>query len=137
MPKPSRPVFAASRVLASKEESTSSSSIGGSESTPPLPRRTVEPGAKVSLSLPGTTSTYFRPSAERGRTTNEVSLASGSTVLSSLRSTTATLSWSSVLPLVLIRVAPICSTAPTRKPPTRTSLPLTSFAPLGSWTFRS
>ena len=72
-------------------------------------------------------STYLSPSADFGRMITVESLGSGSTARSSLSPTTATLEPSSW------RWAVIESTAPTRVPPIRTSLPLTRFAALGAW----
>ena len=70
-------------------------------------------------------STYLRPSADFGRMITVESLGSGLTPRSSLRPISATLvSFSS-------RFALIESTAPTRVPPIRTSLPLTRLAALG------
>ncbi len=66
------------------------------------------------------------PSGERGRTRAVVSRASGSTCLSSFISTIAI-----ALPESLVPGRSRC-TKPTRKPPTRTSLPFTSFEPVGS-----
>ena len=74
-------------------------------------------------------SRYLRPSADFDRTITLESLGSGSTVLSSFRSTFA---WT----------APVCgsctgstdSTKPTRTPLIRTSLPGTSVSALGIWT---
>ena len=84
--------------------------------------------------MPGWISMYFSPSAERGRTRSLVSRASGSTFLSSARSATATLRRS---PFTVVTAGFRSLTTPTRNPPTRTSLPLTSLAPDGSSAFRS
>ncbi len=72
------------------------------------------------------TSTYFRPSAERERTSSEESLGSGPASLSSVSPSTAiTVPSRSVLGVILV-------TAPTREPPILTSLPTTSWAALGT-----
>ena len=69
----------------------------------------------------------LRENAERWRTSSVVSFASGCTDLSSFMCTRA---------IVFFNRGSYCgtilSTTPTRKPPTRTSLPFTRFAPLGS-----
>ena len=49
----------------------------------------MSPSWKVCFERPGISSTYFRPSAERGRTESVVSTDSGSMFLSSFRSSTA------------------------------------------------
>jgi hypothetical protein len=77
---------------------------------------------------------YLSPSAERGRTRSFVSRASGSIFLSRLSSATATARRS---PFTMRTSGAMSFTTPTRKPPTRTSLPFTSFAPDGSSAFRS
>ena len=94
----------------------------------------MAPAANVCLPLPGVTSTYFRPSADRGRILIVELRASGSTVLSSFIAMTATLL---VSPPLRTTFGVISSTTPTRKPPTRTSLPATSLLPVGSSAFRS
>ena len=76
---------------------------------------------------------YLSPSAERGRTRNCVSRASGSIFLSRLSSATATLRRS---PFTVVTFGLTSLTTPTRKPPTRTSLPFTSLPPDGSSAFR-
>ena len=96
----------------------------------PLPSSIVPPAVIVLSALPGVSSTYFSPSAERGRIASPESTDSGSTVLSSLSSSTA-------IERSPSRRAVILSTTPTRKPPVRTSLPFTSLAPEGSSAFRS
>ena len=73
-------------------------------------------------------STYLRPSADFGRMMIVESLGSGSTARSSFMPMTATLEPSSRRRVVIV------STAPTRAPPMRTSLPLTSAAALGAST---
>ena len=78
---------------------------------------------------PGISSTYLRPSAERGRSPPVVSTASGSIDLSSLRSSTA---MARSLPFTTTRSPLMSLTMPTRKPPARTSLPFTSLAPFGT-----
>ena len=95
---------------------------------------TVSPDCQVALLVPGLSSMYLRPSAERGRTRNCVSLASGSTFLSSFSTATATLRRS---PFTVVTSGLMSLTTPTRKPPTRTSLPFTSLPPDGSSAFRS
>jgi hypothetical protein len=76
--------------------------------------------------VPRVISTYFRPSADFGRMITVESFGSGSTARSSFIPITATLEPSSR------RLVVIESTAPTRAPPIRTSLPLTSAAALGA-----
>ena len=127
-PKPVRVSCWSWRFFASNVFSRSSNSTG----LPAFSSGIVEPALKVSFDLPGWISTYFSPSAERGRTISVESVASGSTVLSSFRSRTAT---ERSLPSggVLRNRVRIVSTMPTRKPPTRTSLPSTRFAPPGTW----
>ena len=71
-------------------------------------------------------STYFSPSAERGRTISVESFGSGSTLFSSFIVITA-----STLPSAWC-TGTMSVTAPTRSPPMRTSLFFTRFAPLGS-----
>ena len=85
----------------------------------------VSPSSKPESERPRVISTYLRPSADFGRMITVESFGSGLTSRSSLRPISATLvSFSS-------RFALIESTAPTRAPPIRTSLPLTRFAALG------
>ena len=119
-PKPTRLSPAAWRVGASNIPSTWSSSTGmrvwrcGS----------VAPSASVRRETPRSSSTYFRPSAERGRT---VTCESAGTA-PSLRSSFSV----SCAPTLPPGSATGCipETTPTRKPPERTSLPGTRFAPL-------
>ena len=89
----------------------------------------MSPSLKVRLARPGISSTYFSPSAERGRTDSVESTDSGSIVLSSFRSSSAIARSS---PSTVRRALVISSTIPTRKPPARTSLPFTSLAPFGT-----
>ena len=126
MPKPSSALREFTRVGSSKVEKRSSSSSGCEA----LASGSVPPASSSLLLSPGVSWMYFRPSAERGLTLTAVSFASGSTVLSSFSSTTARARPS-------ITVGVIFSTTPTRKPPTRTSLPSTSLAPFGSTAFTS
>ena len=70
----------------------------------------------------------MRPSAERGRTDMVESTDSGWIFLSRLRSSTA---MARSLPSTVFRSLVMFLTIPTRKPPARTSLPFTSFAPFG------
>ena len=127
LPKPWSDLRASARVSGGKLESTSSSSgafgvaflIG-----------IVSPSWNVFSARPGISSTYLRPSAERGRTDRVESTASGSIALSSLRSRTAITRSS---PFTVTRALLISLTMPTRKPPARTSLPFTSLAPFGTW----
>ena len=83
------------------------------------------------LALPGVSSTYFRPSADFGRTMNVVSTGSGWMSRSSFRSRRAL-----GLPLAL-GTGLILLTVPTRAPPIRTSLPFTRLAAFGTLAFRS
>ena len=129
-PNPARASCEFLLVLSSKVEKTSSSSSPSLA----LLSGSVSPAANVCLELPGVISTYFRPSADRGRTLIVVSRASGSTVLSSFISTTA---MAVSPPLTETTLGEIVSTTPTRKPPTRTSLPATSLLPVGSSALRS
>jgi hypothetical protein len=127
LPNPSSDLRASVRVSGGKVDSTSSSSgalvvaflIG-----------IVSPSWNVLRARPGISSTYFRPSAERGRTDRVESTASGSIDLSSLRSSTAIARSS---PFTRTRSLLMSFTIPTRKPPARTSLPCTSLAPFGTW----
>ncbi len=73
-------------------------------------------------------SRYLSPSAERERTIIVESTGIGSTSRSSLRSRRALR-----LPSASCSGS-IASTAPTRTPPTRTSLPGTRVSALGTWT---
>ena len=123
-PKPSSDARELSRVSSSSVEKTSSSSRPSLE----LRSGMVSPAVYVDLPSPGVISTYFRPSAERGRTLIVVSVASGSTVLSSFIAITATDLRS---PSSSTTFGVMSSTTPTRKPPTRTSLPFTSLLPVG------
>ena len=91
----------------------------------------MSPAESLRSPAPGVSSTNLIPSGERGRTLAVVSAASGSTFLSSFRFTIATALPESLTP------GPTRSTKPTRKPPTRTSLPFTSLAPVGSSAFTS
>ena len=127
-PKPSVAPWIAGRVSRSKVEKTSSYSSGSDARA----TGTVSPSFQVASASPGISSTYLRPSAERGRTLTRVSRASGSICLSRLRWATAMLRRS---PSTVATPGSMSSTTPTRKPPTRTSLPGTSFAPEGSSVF--
>ena len=129
LPKPSVAFWMFGRVLRSKVENRSSNSSGSDDWV----TGTVSPDRQVALSVPGSTSMYLRPRAERGRTRNFVSRASGSIFLSSASSATATLRRS---PFTVVTSGLMSFTTPTRKPPTRTSLPFTSFPPEGSSAFR-
>ena len=115
-PKPVSAARESSRRSWSKVFRKSSNSTG----SPAFASGIVSPGANVDSAAPGVSSTYFRPSAERGRTSTWVSVASGSTTLSRLMSMTAT---ERVSPSSDTVRGVISSTVPTRKPPTRTSLP--------------
>jgi len=88
----------------------------------------VAPCGRVWLALPGTTCRYLRPSADLERTVTRVSAGSGSTLLSSFRLTLAV-----ATPSACCTGSTDC-TVPTRIPPTRTSLPLTSELASGTWT---
>ena len=68
-PKPAVAFWMCGRVFGSKVENRSSNS-SGSEA---FFTGTVSPDVKVFLLVPGWSSTYFRPSAERGRTRSFVS----------------------------------------------------------------
>ena len=127
LPKPWSDVRASARVSGGNDESTSSSSGAFGDA---FLIGIVSPSWKVLLARPGISSTYFRPSAERGRTNSVVSTASGSMLLSSFRSRTA---MTRSVPFSWIRALLMSLTMPTRKPPARTSLPLTSLAPFGTW----
>ena len=91
----------------------------------------VAPASKPAFEGPGVSSTYLRPSADRGRTISVESTGTGSTCLSSLRLSRA------VDSPVSDGTGVISSITPTRAPPMRTSLPFTRFAALGSWALRS
>ena len=125
-PKPISVFWASERVRGANVDSTSSSS--GAAATA-LRSGTVAPVSNVRRERPGISSTYLRPSAERGRTPTRVSTESGSMSLSSFSSSRAT---DRSRPSTVRRTAVMSSTTPTRKPPARTSLPGTSLAPLGS-----
>ena len=73
-------------------------------------------------------SRYLRPSAERDRTTTVESLGRGSAFLSSFMSTLAR-----TAPVSGSWTGSIFSMMPTRTPPIRTSLPLTSVLAFGTW----
>ena len=94
----------------------------------------MSPALKVWLERPGVSSTYFSPSADRGRTRSLVSTPSGSTTLSSFNFTTAT---DRRLPATLTVFGVMSDTTPTRNPPVRTSLPFTSLSPDGNCAFKS
>ena len=83
----------------------------------------VSPSLRWSFERPRTNSMYFRPSAERGRTLMVVSTGTSPTFLSSL-----SLSSAAAVPLGSV-IGFRSSTTPMRKPPSRTSLPLTRLAP--------
>ncbi len=129
-PKPASASCELRRVLSSSVENTSSSSSPSVAFLSGI----VAPAAKVCLLFPGVSSTYFRPSAERGRIFTVVFRASGSTVLSSFMAITAT---ARVLSPLRTTFGVMSSTTPTRKPPTRTSLPATSLLPVGTSALRS
>ena len=90
---------------------------------------TVLPSGQPRFEVPLVSSTYFRPSADRGRTMTVESIGSGLTVVSSFSPSCAV-----TVPLRL-RTGSIESTTPTRVPPRRTSLPFTRLAALGTLTF--
>jgi hypothetical protein len=94
----------------------------------------VAPALYFWVDVPGVSCTYFRPSAERARMMILESTASGWTVLSSFMFTTAI---GTVFPCSICTPGLIVSTTPTRKPPTRTSLPGTRFEPFGTRALRS
>ena len=122
-PKPWRFVWIAARVRASKVFSTSSISTGWGVA---LRTGIVAPSSKPRWFVPFVSSTYFRPSAERERTTTVVSTGSGLTVVSSF-----SVSRADTRPPTPF-LGSIFVTAPTRVPPRRTSLPTTRFAALGT-----
>ena len=129
-PNPAVAFWMCGRVAGSKVENRSSNSSGSEAFFTGI----VSPDVKVRLLVPGWSSTYLSPSAERGRTRSFVSTPSGSTFLSRARSASAMARrW----PFTVLTVGVISFTTPTRKPPTRTSLPFTSLAPEGSSAFRS
>ena len=121
-PKPRRLAWIAARVGSSNMLRKSSNSTGAGVA---LASGIVSPSSKPSSDVPRVSSTYLRPSAERGRTSTVVSRGSGSAVRSSFRPSTAMLVPSGR------RSASIESTEPTRVPPIRTSLPRTRLAALG------
>ena len=124
-PKPCVAARASVRMSGSNVERTSSSSSGSLV----RPSGIVSPRASVASESPGFSSTYLSPSAERGRTLTVLSFDSGSTTLSSFIEISATERRSPPTSTVF---GVISSTTPTRKPPTRTSLPFRSLAPEGS-----
>ena len=91
---------AASRVCSSNMFTNSSNSTGAGVA---CASGIVSPSAKPSSDVPRVSSTYFRPSAERGRMISVESFGSGSTDFSSFRPRTAMLVPSS-LPLDVDRV---------------------------------
>ena len=113
------------RVGSSKIEKKSSSS------GPTAPARVaiVAPSASASRDVPRCSSTYFSPSAERGRMRTVESRGSGVADVSS-RSV-------SCAPRGRPGIGSILATWPTRKPPSRTSLPATRRAASGVSTFSS
>ena len=125
VPKPSVALRRLGRASRSNVANASSKSFD----CDPCASGTVAPAASSRLEVPGVTSMYFTPRAERGRTRSRVSLLSGSTLLSSCISTTAI---PRRRPPWVLTAPSMRDTAPTRKPPMRTSLPLTSLAPVGS-----
>ena len=125
-PNSCRLVCDASRVSSSNMFTNSSNSTGAGVAEA---SGIVSPSSKPSSEVPRVSSTYFRPSAERGRISTVVSFGSGETARSSLSPSTATLVpsfWRSTV---------IESTEPTRAPPIRTSLPRTRLAALGVCAF--
>ena len=108
------------RVGASNMLKTSSSSTG----TCAWLAGIVAPPAKAFFDRPASSSTYFSPSADRGRMTMCESTGTGPILRSSLSVTFAP-----TLPLGSMTGA-MSLTTPTRKPPERTSLPLMRLAPL-------
>jgi hypothetical protein len=90
----------------------------------------VSPAAKPRDDLPGVTWRNLSPSADLGRIVIVESTGSGSTFLSRLSDSSAAIlpspSWTGTTDL----------TMPTRTPPTRTSLPLTSASALGTRALR-
>ena len=125
LPNSSRFVCCATRVGWSNMLKTSSISTGAGCA---LAIGTVEPFAKPFFDEPSVICTYLRPRADRGRMMMLESMGSFSTVVSSLRSSTAM-----TRPLFSVFV-PIASTTPMREPATRTSLPRTRFAASGTST---
>ena len=91
----------------------------------------VAPSAKTFFERPVSSSTYFSPSAERGRMTAFESTGTAPAFLSSL-----SVSFAPTLPLGSI-TGVMSVTTPMRKPPERTSLPLTRLAPLDTSTLSS
>ena len=86
LPNSVRLLCEAARVLSSNVLRTSSSSTGCGVA---LRSGIVAPSSKPSLDVPLVISTYFRPSAERGRMSTVESTGSGLTVVSSLSVSTA------------------------------------------------
>ncbi len=87
----------------------------------------VSPASKPSSEVPRCSSRYLRPSAERERTVTVESTGSGSrswfSSMSSLALTEPSSCWTGSTVVI----------APTRMPPTRTSLPGTRVLALGTW----
>jgi hypothetical protein len=129
VPKPSRLRCEPRRAFTLKVLKTSSISTGSGVA---CEAGIVSPAEKPSSDSPGVISTYFRPSAERGRMIIVESTGSGSTFFSSFSSTSA-VGAESPSPATGV----ISETAPTRWPPIRTSLPTTRFAALLNSALRS
>ncbi len=86
----------------------------------------VAPASKPALLIPGVSSMYFSPSAERGRTMNVESIGKRLEVL-------VELGVDDRVHLIAALDRVDLSITPTRAPPIRTSLPRTRLAALGSW----
>ena len=127
-PKPTRLPRIPSRVRWSKVFSTSSISTGRGVARV---SGIVSPGRYPTDDVPGVSCTYLRPSAERERMRMVLSMGSGWTLLSSFIVRIA------IAPPPRCRTGLTESTAPTRWPPIRTSLPGTRFAALGTWALSS
>ena len=125
LPNSSRFSCEASRVSSSNMLSTVSSSTGSGVAAE---SGTTLPSSKPSSESPRLISRYLSPRAERERTITVESTGIGSTSRSSFRLRAALSSPSSVCS------GSIDSTAPTRTPPTRTSLPGTRVLASGTWT---
>ena len=98
---------------------------------PARSRSATAPSAQLAAESPRTSSTYFRPSAERGRMRIVESAGIGEAALSSFSVSSAP-----AAPPAR-RTGTISVTCPMRKPPSRTSLPTTSRAASGASTLSS
>ena len=128
LPKPALLRWIAVRVFSSNMLKNWSMSTGSGRAAE---SGIVSPASSPSAESPGTICRYFRPSGDLGRMIIVESAGIGSALLSSLRSSSAATAplpnWTGFTSL----------TTPTREPPIRTSLPLTSALAFGTRALRS